>query len=111
MNYDKVETFRRRLQGREHALQERRGRWQAYERDLLAEREPDWEDAATVGTAVSALDSPSERERLALMRIHDAFERMERGSYGNCVSCGEPIDERRLRALPDAESCSACVMH
>lgn len=111
MNYQTLETFRRKLQGRQRSLLERRGRWLAHEQALLAEREADWEDAATVGTAISALDSLSERERRALMRIHDAFERMARGSYGECVSCGEPIGQRRLRALPDAERCAACAVH
>jgi RNA polymerase-binding transcription factor DksA len=36
---------------------------------------------------------------------------MERGSYGECAVCGEPIDERRLQALPDTDRCVRCVVH
>lgn len=38
-------------------------------------------------------------------RIHDALERMDRGTYGRCVVCGAPIPEERLEAIPDTAYC------
>jgi len=32
-----------------------------------------------------------------------------RGTYGECRVCSEPIDERRLRLLPDADLCAVCA--
>ncbi|NLA59048.1 MAG: conjugal transfer protein TraR [Firmicutes bacterium] len=37
-----------------------------------------------------------------------ALELMEKGEYGICQECGQPIDERRLRAVPAASLCYAC---
>ena len=37
-----------------------------------------------------------------------ALESMARGEYGVCQECGQPIDERRLRAIPSAVLCFAC---
>ena len=37
-----------------------------------------------------------------------ALELMDRGEYGICQACGQPIDERRLRAMPAAVLCFAC---
>lgn len=37
-----------------------------------------------------------------------ALESMARGEYGICQECGQPIDERRLRAIPSAVLCFAC---
>jgi RNA polymerase-binding transcription factor DksA len=34
--------------------------------------------------------------------------RIEEGTYGVCQSCGGPIGEARLEALPDATECVSC---
>lgn len=43
-----------------------------------------------------------------LRQIVAALRRIEDGSYGLCQDCGEPIDERRLFALPATAFCTAC---
>jgi len=40
--------------------------------------------------------------------IDQALMRIDEGSYGVCVRCGKPIDERRLEALPTARYDAAC---
>lgn len=35
--------------------------------------------------------------------------RIDDRSYGMCVKCGEPISEKRLRALPTATCCISCA--
>jgi RNA polymerase-binding transcription factor DksA len=40
--------------------------------------------------------------------IHAALDRVAAGSFGICLSCDEPVNERRLNALPWAEQCIAC---
>jgi DnaK suppressor protein len=76
---------------------------------LLAEREPDWEDAAALGTAASVLAGLNERNRRALARIQSSLARIERGTYGDCVVCHEAIDDGRLRAVPDTDRCGRCA--
>jgi DnaK suppressor protein len=48
-------------------------------------------------------------ERAAILRIDAALERLERGTYGACVTCRAPIDIKRLDAFPDAERCGPCA--
>jgi DnaK suppressor protein len=43
-----------------------------------------------------------------LARIEEALVKLEAGTYGYCVECGEEILEQRLRALPFAVRCTAC---
>jgi DnaK suppressor protein len=43
-----------------------------------------------------------------LAQVMAALRRTDDGSYGECQDCGEPIDERRLRALPATPFCTAC---
>lgn len=37
-----------------------------------------------------------------------ALERVERGTYGQCVACGEAIGTARLRVMPEAATCIRC---
>ena len=43
-----------------------------------------------------------------LHKIEEALRRLEEGTFGYCVACGEEISERRLRALPFAVRCKDC---
>ncbi|MCP4661541.1 MAG: TraR/DksA family transcriptional regulator [bacterium] len=50
----------------------------------------------------------SDNERQVLLRIEEAFERLDRGNYGNCTYCSGTISLARLRALPWARFCIDC---
>lgn len=50
---------------------------------------------------LEAVDVEREQVRAALARIED-------GSYGRCVDCGEQIAEERLEARPEAARCLPC---
>jgi RNA polymerase-binding protein DksA len=43
-----------------------------------------------------------------LADIEHALHKFERGTYGLCDNCGQPIDPARLEALPQASSCMQC---
>ena len=49
-----------------------------------------------------------ERRHVRIAKLNNALQRLEDGSYGTCEHCGEPIDRKRLRAVPEATSCVAC---
>ncbi|MBI5970155.1 MAG: TraR/DksA family transcriptional regulator [Deltaproteobacteria bacterium] len=49
-----------------------------------------------------------DRDREKLSEIDDALERIKEGSYGACEECGEPIAEKRLKALPFTRVCVEC---
>jgi DnaK suppressor protein len=42
---------------------------------------------------------------LKLKDVKAALEKMKEGKYGICEKCGEPIEEERLRAAPEARLC------
>ena len=59
-----------------------------------------------------------EREQLAALRsaaqqhldeIDAALARLDAGSYGRCLQCGQPISDERLAALPAARLCVTCA--
>ena len=43
-----------------------------------------------------------------LAGVDKALDKLEKGSYGICESCGKPIDPARLEALPQATLCISC---
>lgn len=49
-----------------------------------------------------------EGARGTLEQATAALERVESGSYGTCVKCGQPIPQARLDALPDVTTCVNC---
>ena len=57
-----------------------------------------------------AMAQASERQRVAeLARIDAAVQRIDAGTYGDCLSCGEEIAPGRLEADPAASLCIACA--
>ncbi len=49
-----------------------------------------------------------DRERNFLNQINDALERIAEDEYGYCITCGNPIGQKRLRARPAASQCIDC---
>lgn len=48
------------------------------------------------------------RENFTLQKVNHALRKIEEGTYGECESCGEQIEIRRLQARPTANLCIAC---
>lgn len=49
------------------------------------------------------------RYELELVRVQNALEALEQGTYGICQRCGEPIAAARLNAMPHATVCVLCA--
>jgi DnaK suppressor protein len=49
-----------------------------------------------------------ENSEHVLAEIEAALERIEAGTYGTCRTCGQPIAEERLEAIPYATQCIDC---
>src|SRR2546428_2387730 len=43
-----------------------------------------------------------------LTQVEEALTRVEDGTYGRCLRCGNPIDFARLKVLPYATLCIRC---
>jgi DnaK suppressor protein len=55
---------------------------------------------------VEALDQEAQIE---LSQINKALARIEEGTYGACVVCGEGINPKRLEAIPHTPFCISCA--
>ena len=41
-------------------------------------------------------------------RIREALERLDAGTYGRCVDCGQSLPDERLEVRPEAARCVSC---
>ena len=46
---------------------------------------------------------------VTLADVERALEKLRDGTYGTCDSCGEPIGDERLEAIPWATLCISCA--
>lgn len=65
----------------------------------------DFEDIAVDFLETQQEQSIQVNEQALLTEIEQALERLDNGTYGKCVVCGEPIPEKRLEAIPWAARC------
>lgn len=69
----------------------------------------DFEDRATEREGDEVLESLGVAELAELRQINAALTRVEAGTYGICVQCGEDIAKERLNVLPHAPLCQNCA--
>ena len=106
MNETLARARARLMRAREEFLQ-RRGDHREAESELFGVREPDHVDAAQAEDTAIPLDALNHAESGWVNEIDEALRRIDRGEYGVCEDCGEPIEEPRLEAVPWAKRCFA----
>ncbi|WP_293838377.1 TraR/DksA family transcriptional regulator [Sphingopyxis sp.] len=101
-----TDAVRDRLEARLAALGAR------VERIEEAQREPlddDLSEQAVAREDDEALDGIERAAIEDIAHIRQALARLDAGTYGQCVACGEVIAEARLDALPNATRCINCA--
>ena len=71
----------------------------------LSEGPQDFEETAVDFLEMNQEQSILVNEQALLTLVRQALKRIEDGTYGLCVDCGQPIPEKRLEALPWASRC------
>ncbi len=100
------DAVRARLQGQ---LAELDAQVAHIEAERRAPLEPDFEEQAV---AIESDEPLAGIEQAALdhaAQIRLALERIDSGTYGRCVDCGEAIAPARLAVFPAATRCVACA--
>ena len=65
----------------------------------------DFEDAAVDENQLVDMQSIERNENALLADVRTALKRLDEGTYGTCIVCGQPIPEKRLEAIPWALRC------
>ena len=99
-----IEHYKRRLLELQQELVERLGREVESARDAR-------EDQADVGDLAHADElkgqyfTIAQTDSTTLTQVRDALARIEDGTFGRCIVDGEPIEEKRLDAVPWTPYC------
>jgi RNA polymerase-binding protein DksA len=64
------------------------------------------EAAQRQGSELAA--AQEQRDRDEMTQVVAALHRLDTGTYGDCIDCGEPIPLKRLLAQAAAERCAPC---
>lgn len=108
MDKKRLKHYQDRLTAKRHALAGVVISTEDYEREAGAEVSQDPADIASAAYTKDLLFSQSLNERNILRLVEEALQRLNGGSYGYCVNCDEPIQEKRLEAVPWARHCITC---
>lgn len=71
-------------------------------------RQGDMADQATGNNEVHIQLRLKQTDAKILQAIDEALVRIEKGTFGICRDCGEPIAEARLKAIPWTRVCITC---
>lgn len=102
-------TARARIAAELDRMAQRHQVLDAHLRNADREMPADWAERATVIENDEVLEALDEAALHRLRALKGALQRVEDGSYGVCVDCGETIPDGRLEALPAATRCTSCA--
>jgi len=71
--------------------------------------EKDFAEQVTQGENDDVLNALDDEARVIVQQIDNALLAIKEGTYGVCKSCGKPIAEKRLEAIPYVTLCINCA--
>jgi RNA polymerase-binding transcription factor DksA len=101
-----VRHYEKRLRAR---LRELTTRIDEVEAELDQPAAADFEERASEREGDEVLEGLGAASVAEIRMIQAALKRIEEGTYGECVNCGEDIAEARLDAVPHAPRCVKCA--
>lgn len=84
-------------------------RLSSIEGELDSQHSSDWEDLATEREGDQVLEGMGLSGAQEIRMIEAALQRIDDGTYGECVICGARIREERLDLLPYTPFCKDCA--
>lgn len=108
MDKKKLESFKKKLEERQQALRKAVSRTEEDGRVADQDSAQDIADRAASSYTKEFLFSQSNNERQLLQMVETALQRIREGVFGECVSCGNEINPKRLEAVPWTRYCIAC---
>lgn len=108
MDKKTLETFKKKLEQRRDDLRATMAKNAQDGRDASEDTANDIADRATNSYTKEFLFTQSANDRNLLQMVEGALVRINEGTFGDCVSCGNEINSRRLEAVPWARHCIAC---
>src|SRR3954468_4420441 len=108
MDKKKLDSFKKRLETRQVELRRTVTRIEQDGRTADDEATQDIADRAASSYNKEFLFHQSNNDRQLLAMVEGALDRIRVGTFGQCISCAEEINSKRLEAVPWTRFCIAC---
>ncbi len=93
----------------EQQLSELKARQSHLSADLAQPLDPDSGERAVETEDDASLEAQSRLVTQEINSVERALQRIDKGTYGQCIKCGEAIATKRLEARPEAALCLGCA--
>ena len=103
-----IEMFEARLREQAQTLEQTALSLLAQGREVQPLVTADTADQAALSYEKEMLFSQSTQGRSDLLLVQKALARIADGTFGDCVTCGKPIGQKRLEAVPWTPRCIEC---
>ncbi|MFZ0863509.1 MAG: TraR/DksA family transcriptional regulator [Candidatus Sulfotelmatobacter sp.] len=108
MDRKRLQEFGERLETRQQELSRSVTQKQQSGRSIDDAVAADVIDRAASTYTKDLLFRQSTNEKQLLRMVEEALRRVHDGSFGQCLSCGNEINPKRLEAVPWTRYCIAC---
>ncbi len=108
MEKKRLDQFKKRLEERQQELRKNVSRTEQDGRSADLDTAQDIADRAASSYNKEFLFHQSNSERQLLQMVEGALSRIREGTFGQCISCGNDINPKRLEAVPWTRHCIAC---
>ncbi len=108
MDKKRKDYYRKKLDAKKEELERHIAAEEEAGREADGENSQDIADKAANSYTKEFLFSQSDGERVQLNLVEDALARLENGDFGTCEACGEPVQQKRLDAVPWTRHCIEC---
>lgn len=103
-----LEKYRRLLDEKKASLSQEIAKTRSAEEETTEESTQDIADKAVSSYTREFLYSLNDAERNTIQQIDQALDRIDEGTYGFCLNCGNPMNEKRMTAISWSRHCVDC---
>ena len=108
MDKKRKEYYRKKLEAKRDDLMRHMAAEEEAGRAADEDTSQDIGDKAANSYTKEFLFSQSDNERVQLHLVEDAIARLSNADFGVCEACGEPVQQKRLEAVPWTQHCIEC---
>ena len=108
MDSKKFDHFKKKLLEKKEELFQTVSKTEQYGREADEDSTQDIADKAANSYTKEFLFSQSSNERFILQLVNEALARVEKGTFGYCITCENEIQQKRLEAVPWTRHCINC---
>jgi DnaK suppressor protein len=108
MDKKRLDYYKKKLQTRRDELARGIARTQQEGREADEDPTVDLADKAANSYTKEFLFGQTHNERALLQLVDDALARIRDESFGECVSCHQELQQKRLEAVPWTRYCISC---